>query len=163
MKKLVLLVILGTVATASVWSWKRTSEPVATDNKLIADRIWLDHLPRNDRDTVNVFAMLSEHSVGVFQATSQWRGNFEVFRYEASGGELRMVFPQTGDREKARTKARRCNEGQMDFCLEIDGASKGVKKYYSREGWELGGQDMDSVKHRVDRLVEQLETAAATE
>jgi hypothetical protein len=157
MKKLVLLVILGTVATASVWSWKRTSEPVATDNKLIADRIWLDHLPRNDRDTVNVFAMLSEHSVGVFQATSQWRGNFEVFRYEADGGELRIVYPQTGDREKARTKARRCDEGGMDFCLEIDGASRGVKKYYSQEGWEIGAaHDLDAVKQRVETLRTQL-------
>lgn len=157
MKKLVLLAILGTVAIASVWSWKRTSEPVAIDNKLIADRIWIDHLPRNDRDTVNVFAMLSEHSVGVFQATSQWRGNFEVFRYEASGGDLRMVYPQTGDREKARTKARRCNEGGMDFCLEIDGASRGVKKYYSQEGWEIGAtHDLDAVKHRIDSLYTQL-------
>jgi hypothetical protein len=157
MKKLVLFVILGTVATASVWSWKRTSEPVATDNRLLADRIWIDHIPRNERDTIHVFAAISEHSVGVFQATSQWRGNFEAFRYEASGGELRILYPQTGDREKARAKARRCNDGQMDFCLEIDGASRGVKKYYSREGWEIGqAHDLDAVKQRVENLRTQL-------
>ena len=26
----------------------------------------------------------------------------------------------------------------MDFCLELEGSSRGVKKYYSREGWEIG-------------------------
>jgi hypothetical protein len=161
MKKLVLLAILGTVATASVWSWKRTSEPVATDNRLFADRIWIDHVPRNERDTINVFAAISEHSVGVFQATSQWRGAFEAFRYEAASGELRILYPQTGDRDKAHAKARRCNDGQMDFCLEIDGASRGVKKYYSREGWEIGAaHDLDALKQRVEALRTQLTPAS---
>jgi hypothetical protein len=178
MKKLVLLAILG-VATASVWSWKRTSEPVATDHRLFADRIWIDHIPRNERDTIHIFAAISDQSIGVFQATSQWRGAFEAFRYEASSGELRIVYPQTGDRDKARVKARRCDEGQMDFCLEIDGASRGVKKYYSREGWEIGAahdlgareaveavdpveavEALEAVKQRVEALRTQLTPAS---
>ena len=160
MKKLVLLVILGTVATASFWSWKRTSAPVEAENRLVSDRIWIDHVPRGDRDTINVFAALSEHSVGVFQATSQWRGSFEAFRYEASGGELRILYPQTGEREAARVKAKRCTEQRMDFCLELDGASRGVKKYYSREGWEIdraGG--LDGAKQRIEAVRAQLEAA----
>jgi len=157
MKKLVLLVILGTVATASVWSWKRTSEPVATDNRLFADRIWIDHIPRNERDTIRVFAAVSEHAVGVFQATSQWRGAFEAFRYEGRGDELRLLFPQTGDRETVRAKARRCDDGGMDFCLELDGASRGVKRYYSREGWEIGGKhDLDAIARQLDAVRAQL-------
>jgi hypothetical protein len=158
MKKLVLLVVLGAVA-ASVWSWKRTAEPLDS-NKLFADRVWIDHIPRNERDTINVFVAISEHSVGAFQATSAWRGAFEAFRYEASDGELRVLYPQTGDRERARVKARRCNDGQMDFCLEIDGASRGVKKYYSREGWEIdSARDLDAVKQRVDAVRAQLAPA----
>src|SRR5258706_15127341 len=98
MKKLVLLVILGTLVTASIWSWKRTGERADTAERLLADRIWIDHIPRNERDTINVFVAISEHSVGAFQATSQWRGAFEAFRYEASGGELPILYPQTGDR-----------------------------------------------------------------
>jgi hypothetical protein len=158
MKKPVLLVIMVSVAALSVWTWKRGGEPVAPTNRLLTDRIWIDHVPRNDKDTINVFAAISEHAVGVFQATSQWRGNFEVFRFEANGPELRLLYPQTGDREAVRTKAKRCNEQRMDFCLEIDGASRGVKKYYSREGWEIdGGRDLDAVKRRVEVLRAQLE------
>jgi hypothetical protein len=157
MKKLVLLVILGTLVTASIWSWKRTGVPADTAERLLADRIWIDHIPRNERDTINVFVAISEHAIGAFQATSQWRGAFEAFRYEASGGELRILYPQTGDREKVRAKARRCNDGQMDFCLEIEGASRGVKKYYSREGWEIGqAHDVDAVKRRIETLRAQL-------
>jgi hypothetical protein len=164
MKKLVLLLILGTAA-ASMWSWTRT-EPVApvgpadSANQLVADRIWIDRLPRNERDTINVFVMLSEHSAGVFQAMSQWRGNYEVFLYEAQGGELRLLYPQTGDREKARARAKRCDDGGMDYCLELDGASRGVKRYYSRKGWEIdGAQDLDAAKRSIETLRRQLEAA----
>jgi hypothetical protein len=158
MKKLLLLVILGSVVAASIWSSKRAGTPVVVAHQLLADRIWIDHLPRSDRDTINVFAMLSEQAVGVFQATSQWRGGFEAFRYEANSGEIRLVYPQTGDREAVRAKARRCKEHKMDFCLEIDGASRGVKKYYSQEGWEIGEtHDLEAVKRRVEALRAQLE------
>jgi hypothetical protein len=76
-----------------------------------------------------------------------------LLRYEGSGGELRLVFPQTGDRETVRAKARRCDEGGMDFCLELDGASRGVKRYYSREGWEIGGNhDLDAIARRLDAV-----------
>jgi hypothetical protein len=158
MKKLVLLVVLGAVA-ASVWSWNRTAEPLDSD-RLFANRVWIDHIPRNERDTINVFVAVSEHSIGAFQATSAWRGAFEAFRYEASGGDLRLLYPQTGDRERVRTKARRCSDGGMDFCLEIDGASRGVKKYYSREGWEIDStRDLDAVKQRVEAVRAQLAPA----
>ena len=158
MKKPLLLVIVASVAVASVWSWTRTREPAAAGNRLLADRIWIDHLPRSDKDTINVFVAVSEHAIGVFQATSQWRGSFEAFRYEASGPELRLFYPQTGDREAVRVKAKRCAEQGMDFCLEIDGASRGVKKYYSREGWEIrGAQGPGAVTQRIEALRAQLE------
>ena len=155
MKK-VLLVIVAVVVGVSLWSWRRGAAP-DSDKNLITDRIWIDHIPRGERDTIQVFAAVSEHSVGVFQATSQWRGAFEAFRYETSGGEMRLLFPQTGDRETVRAKARRCNEGGMDFCLELDGASRGVKRYYSREGWEIGGaRDLDAIEHQIDAVRAQL-------
>jgi hypothetical protein len=160
MKKLVLLAVLGSIAVASVWSSRRSAEPVEPATRLLADRLWLDHVPRGDKDTVQVFAVLSEQAIGVFQATSQWRGGFEAFRYEANGADLRVVYPQTGDREAVRAKARRCTEKQMDFCLEIEGASRGVKKYYSLEGWEIGqAHDLDAVRQRIEALRAQLVTA----
>jgi hypothetical protein len=159
MKKLALLVIVGSLV-AGVWRWTHTEPPVDAASRLVTDRIWIDRLPRNERDTINVFGALSEQSVGVFQATSQWRGSFEAFRFEASGGEMRLVFPQTGVRETVQVRARRCSEHGMDFCMELEGASRGVKRYYSKEGWEIGGvHDLDALVRRSEAVRGQLESA----
>ena len=153
MKKPILLVIAAVVVVASLWGWKRATHPA--ENRLVTDRIWIDHIPRNERDTIRVFAAVSEHAVGVFQATSQWRGAFEAFRYEGRGDELRLLFPQTGDRETVRAKARRCDDGGMDFCLELDGASRGVKRYYSRKGWEIDGvRGTGALRDQIAALVQ---------
>jgi hypothetical protein len=158
MKK-VLLVALAVIAAASLWSARHRADS-SVDRSLVTDRLWIDHIPRNERDTIQVFIAVSEHSVGVFQAASQWRGNYEVFKFEASGGELRLVFPQTGNRETVRAKARRCNEPQMDFCLDLDGASRGAKRYFSREGWEIDrGAEVDAIERKVDEIRRQLVAA----
>lgn len=136
MRKLLLLVLVVAVAGGASW-WLR-GDASTSDAKLVTDRIWVDHLPKNDRDTINVFAVLTQEPVGVFQAASVWKGSYEVFRYEMHDGELRAVYPQTGDKDRMRVRARRCNEAGMDYCLEVSGASRGVKRYYSREGWEIG-------------------------
>lgn len=162
MKKLVLLVVLGGAA-AGAWSLVGDDAPsgaeAAESHRLVMDRLWLDHVPTSERDTVNVFAMLSEHSVGIFDSSSAWRGQYELFRFEANGGEVRLHYPQTDKRETVRAKAERCSEGGMDYCLKLTGASNGVKKYYSREGWEIGGAAQpDAVKQieaRINAAIQQ--------
>jgi hypothetical protein len=147
MKKLILLAVVAVVGVG-VYRWQTRSAEVPGDASLIQDRLWVDHMPRSERDSINIFAALTEQPVGVFQETSVWSGKYELFRYEAHGEELRIVFPQNGDNEKVRAKARRCNEGGMDYCLELSGSSRGVKRYYSREGWEIGSLADEEAKAR---------------
>jgi hypothetical protein len=142
MKKALLAMVVIAGAGYGVYRWR--SEPAPTpkhQEDLVTDRLWVDHIPRNERDTIQVFAALTEEPVGVFQAASVWKGEYELFRYETHGEEYRMVFPQTGSRDKVKAKATECNRGGMDYCLELEGASRGVKKYYSREGWEIGSMN----------------------
>lgn len=134
MKKLLMVALVVMVGVGGWRYWRHD----AADN-LLVDRIWIDHLPRNDRDTVQVMVLVNEEAIGVFGAASQWRAAHELFRFEHNGNELRVVYPQTGEREKIQARATRCHEGGMDFCLEVRGASRGVKRYYSQEGWEIGG------------------------
>jgi hypothetical protein len=154
MKKLLVLAIVSVVAVGGYkWRSSSPSSPSNTslDNKLAFDRVWIDHVPRGERDVINVFALLTDQPFGVFQATSAWKGNFEAFRYEANEGEVRILYPQSGEREKTKVRARTCNEGQMDYCLELEGASRGVKKYYSRKGWEIDSRDrIDAVVHSLN-------------
>jgi hypothetical protein len=164
-KPLVILALMGTVSYGAyrmIGSDDAKSEaPVVQDGEqLVLDRIWIDHIPKNDRDTIQVFAAISEEPFGIFQAASSWKGNYELFRYESNGNTLRIVYPQSNDRETVKHNARRCTENQMDFCLELSGGSRGVKRYYSRKGWEIENVSSVSDLHdRADALLSTLEVA----
>jgi hypothetical protein len=133
MKKLALFAL---VVAAAYGSYRYYHLPT-NQAHLVQDRAWLDHMPKNDRDTVNVFAVLTQQPVGVFQSASFWKGNYEAFRYEQKGNELRLVFPQTGDKESITVSAYECSDHGFDYCLDVKGGSHGVKRYYSREEWVI--------------------------
>src|SRR5262245_30170099 len=121
---------------------------------LAFDRLWIDRLPTKPRDTFNTFVAITEEPLGVFQSGSQWKGSYEFFGYEARGEELRLVFLQTGEKEKAKIRAWQCKENGMDYCLELTGSSRGVKRYHSRRGWEIGGVTRpEQLRDRVDAIV----------
>jgi len=139
MKKLVVVMV---VAVIGVVGWRmhshRALDAGAQDGRdVLAGRVWLDRMPTNDRDSFNVFALLPNNKIGVFQTRSVWRGVYEAFRYQRSGGQLDATFPQSGDTEQLTIKARRCNERGMDFCLDITGNSRGAHRYYSRKDWVI--------------------------
>ena len=133
------------------------AETSVDDSKLALDRIWIDHLPRSEKDMIQVFAAVSEEEFGVFQHTSAWKGAFELFRFRFKGDQIQASYPQDNSRETITVKATRCNEGQMDYCLEVSGSSRGVKKYYSRKGWEIdSAQSVKDLEAQTDALAKQL-------
>lgn len=156
MKKALLGLAVISAVTYAAWNLRGGSDdPQPSQDNVVLDRLWIDHMPRNDRDVIQVFVAITEQPFGIFQATSQWKGAFELFQYEAHGGELRIVYGQTGEREKVKARASKCSEKGMDFCLQLDGASRGVKKYYSMEGWEIDhAATIEDIRARVDALVE---------
>ena len=153
MKKLLVLAVISTCAFAGWRVLRGGGGPGAAQDGggLVLDRIWIDHIPKHDRDQVSVFAAITDEPIGVFQTASAWKGHFELFRYEAHGDEIRIVYPQDNYRERVRTRAQRCSEDGFDYCLELDGSSHGVKRYYSRKGWEIDGASRpDQIRARVD-------------
>lgn len=154
-KALLGLAAISTLGYAGYSMFGDSESTIRSNEQLVLDRLWVDHIPRSERDTFQVFMALTEEPVGVFQAASRWRGDYELFQHETQGGEMRILYPHTGERETAKVKATECNEGQMDFCLEIHNASRGVKKYYSREGWEIGAKNIDQVRTQVDALLKK--------
>src|SRR5690242_671041 len=133
MKKL--LAGLAVVAAAVVF-WPR-----AADENLIYDRLWVDHMPRSETDRFELFAALTEQPIGVFQSSSVWQGEWELFRHEGSGDDkILLIFPQNGKRETVKYSARACREQKFDYCLELD-SSHGARRYYSQKGWELRSLD----------------------
>lgn len=145
MRKSLLGVALLGVVGYGVVHWRTAKHETSAHGELVTNRLWIDHMPRTERDTIQVFLTLDEENIGAFQATSAWKGAYEMFRYEGHGGELRVVFPQTGDRETLKAKAAACRESGFDYCLELSGGSRGVQRYYSMRDWEIGSlRDADA-------------------
>ena len=157
MRKPWVLVVVAVVAFFA-WRWMRSpSADVADDGGVrVQQRIWIDHVPSNDRDPINAFILIEDERVGVFQKASAWRGAFEIFRWSGRSDELTLLYPQTGDRETVHARARKCNATGMDFCLELAGNSRGVSRYYSRKGWEIRANDAADAERDLDAVLGQL-------
>ncbi len=156
------VMVVGAISVAAIVMWRgfgsgeREDAQVSVgDTELVFDRLWIDHLPKNERDTIKIFVAVTEEPLGVFQSASKWQGAYELFKYEAHDGEVRAVFPQKGDREKFTVAASKCTNSRMDYCLEIKGASRGTKHYYSMKGWEIGRTER-TLLDQVDQLTRQL-------
>jgi len=143
MKKLMLAVALIGATGYGVYHWRAASS--SAHGELVENRLWIDHMPRNERDTIQVFLTLGDDSIGTFQQASAWKGAYEIFQYEAHGGELRVVYPHTGEKETLKAKATKCSNSGFDYCLDLAGGSRGVKRYYSMKDWEIGSlRELDS-------------------
>ena len=158
MKKVILFLLLLLIVGYLVWRWYNSGNQADAQAQLAYDRVWIDRLPQKEVDTVNVFAVITEQPIGVFDASSMWKGNFELFKYSgAKGDKAQFNYPQNGDQEKVTLAAKSCREKSFDFCLEIAGSSRGVKRYYSQKGWEIGAaNDGEAVRARVEALVHAL-------
>jgi len=155
MKKPLLIlgaVILGAWAIAH-WTGGAKSADVS-DPSLIVNRLWVDRLPVKPKDTANVFAAITRQKLGVFQSVSQYKGSYELFHFTAAGGDLRVVYPQTDQQETIKARAWKCREEDMDFCLELTGASRGVKRYHSMDGWEI--RDVSTPEQLLERAASVL-------
>jgi len=124
------------------------------DPSFALDRLWVDEMPKTARDTANLFAAVTTQSLGIFQSTSQWKGGYELFNFEGSGDELRVVYPQTGERQRVKVRAWSCQERDMEYCLELSGANRGVKLYRSKKGMEIGADERpEQLRARIDAAV----------
>lgn len=159
MKRALITVV---VAATSLVAWRYThTDPADGGGKLVLDRLWIDHVPKHDRDPIKVFVALTDQPVGIFQTTSTWKGEYEVFQFEKVGGEFRAIYPQTGDREKFTAKGSACSEHGMDYCLEMTGASRGAMHYYSMKGWELDGTaDVHATERAIEARLDALVPAS---
>jgi hypothetical protein len=131
------LVIVGAWAIVR-WAGDGSKSLDGSDPRLVLNRVWIDRIPEKPKDTANLFATISRQKIGVFQSGSQYKGGYELFNFTAVGGELRIVYPQTDQTEMVTARAWKCREEHMDYCLELAGASRGVKRYHSMDGWEIG-------------------------
>jgi hypothetical protein len=153
------LVVMISLVAAAAWTWWERGSRDRDERVSVANRVWIERMPANDRDAIDTLLLIDDDdadlAVGLFQRSSVWQGSFEIFTFEREGDQLDLHFPQTGQDETVRARARRCNERGMDYCLELTGASRGVTRYVSKKGWEIGEHDLRAARAHADALVER--------
>jgi hypothetical protein len=151
-KKLLFLLLL-ILAAYLLWWWWHSGRAAGRGQELFYDRLWVDHLPTSETDSFRVFAAVTEQPLGVFQSASVWKGEYELFRHEPRGDGLMVIlYPQSRQKEQVSYRATRCQEHSFDFCLELGGASRGARRYFSQKGWEIGARSLAAVEAQVAAL-----------
>lgn len=134
MKKLALGMML-LVAGGMAWRAVRSD---AADPKLVFDRFWVDHMPQEPEDKFQVFFINSEFPFGRFVTRTAFLGQFEEFHYHViprEEGVMDFLFGATREIQRVKLTARPCHENGFDYCLDVAGTSRGVKRYYSKKEW----------------------------
>ena len=128
------------------------------DGKLLLDRPWIDHLPKDDKDPVNAMLFVDRDGerVGVVSRASVWRRHMEFFRWERKGADLALEFPQAGRTLPVKAQARTCDEApqSLDLCLDLTVMKKSVRLYSSSK-WSISDvNDLDLAREGLPVALE---------
>lgn len=157
-KKMLVGVVVA--AAAGVWmAWPEAAPVQPTDDApAVENRIWIERMPDNPRDKFDVFVMIEDANkpkdpgVGVFSRTSAFEGDFSAFSWwRKEDGKFRILMLQKkkAHRLRARTSTRGCEP--FDYCLKLDGAPRGSRKYGSMREWVIEPGAHPSPQALLDR------------
>jgi hypothetical protein len=130
------------LATAVVLAACSSSEPPPTARrvapadaaKLLIDRNWIDRLPETPRDRLHVYRFVPAMGGGVFQDRTLFKGEFELFTFEATGDTVRIVTPEDGLTHHSEYRIDRIQDGPegTDLRLTLADPPRGPAIYF---GW----------------------------
>ena len=135
---------LGLAALAGVLGvWSQVAEPAADGPTadLLANRAWVNRMPRSKKDIVSWLIPLevSGKRFGVAQKSSHYWFAGERFTYTRQGPSLRLTFQQSDRRVDVNAKAYDCRgkaPSGFDYCLDL--TRKGAKvTLYSKKAWKV--------------------------
>lgn len=144
---------------AAWWLWpsqdNKSVAPSGGDFDVLANRIWIDHIPTNERDKINVFILFDDPTFGGFSKSSAYEGDWAAFEWSLDKGlVLHMMQADTKHRVRPKiTSGASC--APFDHCLKLKGTPRGPKKYGSMEDWVVNGQSEFDVRDTIKALVDQ--------
>jgi hypothetical protein len=130
------------------------SPTIARDEakQLLIDRNWIDHMPKNERDHLNVYRFVPSMGGGVFQDRTLYKGTFELFMFEVDGDHIRFNLPETHERVTSQFQIEKvAGPKPFDLKLTIWSDPRGPHEYYGMRS----EKDVDGSK-----LAGELEAAA---
>lgn len=138
MKKIKLPFLVGGVLLLGVVAQSLgTSAPAPS----LKDQIWIDHIPKDDRDMMDLLVLLTDpddpkapEGFGIIAERSQWKATEELFFWKDSLPKIILDYPQTDTERSVAYKVWKCSENGFELCLDFGG-----KRYYSLEDWVVEG------------------------
>jgi hypothetical protein len=101
--------------------------------ELLEDRNWLDRWPSTKDDRLRVYRFTPDMGGGVFQDRTLFRGEFELFNYEAHTDRIRFRFPDADEVITSRYRIERVHGPEpFDLRLTLDPSPRGPAVYYGR-------------------------------
>jgi hypothetical protein len=151
----VLLALVGVAVAWHVFGSSESSEREVKDAPdVLVNRIWINELPTNPKQMVDVFLMIDHPKFGQFLRTSAYEGEYALFEWrDKKAKSVDIVMPQTD--KKHRLKFAIASEGcePFDYCMKVKGAPRGAKKYYSMQDWIIepgsGSLDLEDVQSAI--------------
>lgn len=116
------------------------------------NQLWISHYPKSQKDAFSVLATFTGESIGVFQDSSEFSGNFDMFKIlNGDPSHPSILMLQTDSKFEFLTKITPVT-GEFEFKLELGGpAPRGPQIYFTLAEWEIGNQE-DLTKVMVDIL-----------
>ena len=125
------------------------SLPADEARQLLIDRNWIDKMPETERDRLHVYRFVPKMGGGVYQDRTLYKGTFELFKFKATGDEIRFDMKETNTRVSSAYKIDEVTGPEpFDLRLTIFESPRGPKTYYG-------------VKAETDPHGEQLEATLA--
>lgn len=124
---------IALVLALSACSSKATSTEVPADEakQLLIDRNWLDRMPETERDRLHVYRFVPKMGGGVYQDRTLYKGTFELFKFRATGDEIKFDLKETNTRVTSAYKIENVTGPEpFDLRLTIFESPRGPKTYY---------------------------------
>jgi hypothetical protein len=134
-----LLLVIG-VAFGAGKLWMRFFNEDEAVKRLV-NQLWIERLPRDQRDMVYVAALVEHEGrrVGVVGRGSRWRSHQDAFLWRLDQDQLHTRFPQDDKRYTLRIRTWEC-EGQaprpFQLCLEARRGDQ-VLRFFSKKEWVI--------------------------
>ncbi len=122
----------------------------------IENQLWIDRIPDTEKDKMNLFAIIKAEKIGVYQAASEFEGDYSIFFLESLDDKtVSIKMGQTDKKHKISYKVRPTTGKELgDFALEVSGHPRGPKSYFTLNEWELGSsQDLEVAIEFLDAAV----------
>ncbi|MBI5496085.1 MAG: hypothetical protein HY904_13765 [Deltaproteobacteria bacterium] len=131
-------VVMVAVGLVGAWAVHRAT---GDDRELMKNRLWVERMPRHERDLVlhAVALDMDDTRFGAAVVASRWRSVLEGFEWESDDITLKLSFPQDRKKLAVGYRAWKCSgkaPEPFELCLELSKAGRKLV-LYSMHDWEI--------------------------